>query len=53
MTDPRQVLTVSDADLDDLRARLRGTRWAKPWPVDAWEAGTDGDELRRLVDYWA
>jgi pimeloyl-ACP methyl ester carboxylesterase len=53
MTDPRQVLTVSDADLDDLRARLRGTRWAKPWPVDAWEGGTDGDELRRLVDYWA
>ncbi|WP_028936300.1 epoxide hydrolase family protein [Pseudonocardia spinosispora] len=53
MTDPRQVLAVSDADLDDLRARLRATRWAKPWPVDAWEAGTDGGELRRLVDTWA
>ncbi|OZM77997.1 epoxide hydrolase family protein [Pseudonocardia sp. MH-G8] len=52
MTDPRQVLTVSDADLDDLRARLRGTRWAEPWPVEAWEAGTDGDELRRLVEHW-
>lgn len=47
------MLTVTDADLDDLRARLRDTRWAKPWPVDAWEAGTDGGELRRLVDYWA
>jgi pimeloyl-ACP methyl ester carboxylesterase len=53
MGDARQVLNVSDTDLDDLRARLRGTRWAKPWPVDAWEAGTDGDELHRLVDYWA
>jgi pimeloyl-ACP methyl ester carboxylesterase len=47
------VLNVPDADLDDLRARLRGTRWAEPWPVAAWEAGTDGDELRRLVGYWA
>jgi pimeloyl-ACP methyl ester carboxylesterase len=47
------VLNVPDADLEDLRARLRGTRWAKPWPIAAWEAGTDGDELRRLVDYWA
>jgi len=47
------VLNVPDADLDDLRARLRGTRWAEPWPVAAWQAGTDGDELRRLVGYWA
>jgi len=47
------VLHVSDADLDDLRARLRGTRWAKPWPIAAWEAGTDGAELRRLVHHWA
>lgn len=53
MPDPRQLLEVSDTELADLRARLRGTRWAKPWPVDAWKAGTDGDELRRLVDHWA
>src|SRR4051794_33728582 len=53
MPDPQQVLTVPDADLDDLRARLRGTRWAMPWPVDAWTAGTDSDELRRLVGYWS
>ncbi|MEU3183521.1 epoxide hydrolase [Streptomyces sp. NPDC006923] len=44
---------MPDADLDELRTRLRGTRWAKPWPVAGWEAGTDGEELRRLVDYWA
>lgn len=53
MTDPRPLLEVPDTELADLRARLRGTRWAKPWPLEAWEAGTDGDELRRLVGYWA
>jgi pimeloyl-ACP methyl ester carboxylesterase len=52
MPDLQHVLDVPDADLDDLRARLRGTRWAKPWPVSGWDAGTDGDELRRLVGYW-
>ncbi|MFC1411823.1 epoxide hydrolase family protein [Streptacidiphilus sp. N1-12] len=44
---------MPDAALDDLRARLRGTRWAEPWPVAEWQAGTDPEELRRLVAYWA
>lgn len=47
------MISVPDSDLDDLRTRLRATRFAKPWPVDAWQAGTDGDELRRLVTHWA
>lgn len=47
------VLAVSDAELADLRARLRSTRWAERWPVGGWEAGTDPAELRRLVAYWA
>ncbi|MBL7259550.1 epoxide hydrolase family protein [Paractinoplanes lichenicola] len=47
------MLNVSDADLEDLRARLRATRWAQQWPIAGWEAGFDGDELRRLVEYWA
>ncbi|MCX4649522.1 MULTISPECIES: epoxide hydrolase family protein [unclassified Streptomyces] len=47
------VISVSDAELHDLRARLRATRWAEPWPVKGWEAGTDTTELRRLVAYWA
>ncbi|UXY17895.1 epoxide hydrolase N-terminal domain-containing protein [Streptomyces cynarae] len=29
------------------------TRWAEPWPVNGWEAGTDTTELRRLTAYWA
>ncbi|GAB2605982.1 hydrolase [Paractinoplanes abujensis] len=47
------VLSVSDADLDDLRARLRATRWARQWPTEGWAAGFEGAELRRLVEYWA
>lgn len=47
------VLRISDDDLEALRARLRATRWAEPWPVAGWEAGTDAAELRRLVTYWA
>ncbi|WP_246614342.1 epoxide hydrolase family protein [Paractinoplanes bogorensis] len=47
------MLDVSGADLEDLRSRLRATRWATPWPVPGWTAGTDGDELKRLVGYWA
>ncbi|MED7931945.1 epoxide hydrolase N-terminal domain-containing protein [Nonomuraea sp. LP-02] len=47
------MITVSDADVRDLRARLRATRWAEPWPVGGWQAGTDAAELRRLVTYWA
>ena len=52
-TEARPLLEVPDADLDDLRARLGATRWATPWPLPAWQAGTDGEELRRLVAYWA
>jgi pimeloyl-ACP methyl ester carboxylesterase len=52
-TDARPLIEVPQADLDDLRARLRHTRWARPWPLPAWQAGTDGELLRRLVAYWA
>src|SRR4051794_32202650 len=47
------MIAVGDAELADLRARLESTRWAEPWPVDGWEAGTDPQELRRLTSYWA
>ncbi|WP_435061612.1 epoxide hydrolase family protein [Amycolatopsis thermoflava] len=53
MAGTRAVLDVPDADLEDLRERLRRTRWARPWPAEPWAAGTDGDELRRLTGYWA
>jgi pimeloyl-ACP methyl ester carboxylesterase len=47
------LLQVSQAELDDLRHRLRLTRWPARWPVEPWAAGTDPDELVRLVSYWA
>jgi pimeloyl-ACP methyl ester carboxylesterase len=47
------VLRVSDDELDDLRRRLRATRWPERWPLTGWDAGTEPDELRRLTDYWA
>ncbi|MGH3169615.1 MAG: epoxide hydrolase N-terminal domain-containing protein, partial [Trebonia sp.] len=57
MTGERSVLRVPDADLEELRSRLRGTRWPRPWPAqdgdDGWAAGIDTGELRRLARYWA
>jgi hypothetical protein len=57
MTGERSVLRVTDADLEELRTRLRGTRWPRPWPPQGadggWAAGTDVAELRRLARYWA
>ena len=47
------VLAVGNDELADLRSRLRATRWPPPWPQASWEAGTDPDELRRLVSHWA
>lgn len=41
------------AEIEDLRARLRATRWPDA-PADAgWSLGTDLDYLRELVGYWA
>ena len=44
---------TAPAVLEDLRARLRATRWPDA-PEDAgWSLGTDLDYLRELVAYWA
>ncbi|MFI6704733.1 epoxide hydrolase family protein [Streptomyces sp. NPDC050509] len=53
MTHHPPLLAVTDAELDELRSRLLHTRWPTPWPVDGWEAGTDPEELGRLVTHWA
>jgi len=44
---------VSDEVLDDLRARLRQTRWPNQIPGIDWEQGTELEWLRHLVTYWA
>jgi pimeloyl-ACP methyl ester carboxylesterase len=44
---------VADAVLDDLRLRLRGTRFARVTKEGGWDHGTDPHWLRKLVDYWS
>jgi len=44
---------VADDVLDDLRARLRHTRWPEQMPGIGWEQGTELNWLQRLVSYWA
>lgn len=46
------VPQTTEADLADLRSRLRGTRWPDGLDEDGWSAGTDLGYLRELVDYW-
>lgn len=44
---------VSDAELDDLRARIRNTRWPPAAPGPAWSQGTDLTYLQDLLGHWA
>jgi len=44
---------ITDEVLDDLRARLRQTRWPGQLPAIGWEQGTEQEWLRQLVSYWA
>lgn len=47
------VSRTAPESIEDLRARLRATRWPDA-PEDAgWSLGTDLDYLRELVAYWA
>jgi pimeloyl-ACP methyl ester carboxylesterase len=47
------TIQVEEAVLADLRARIHNTRWPDQLPGMAWEQGTDLDELRPLLAYWA
>jgi pimeloyl-ACP methyl ester carboxylesterase len=44
---------VEDEVLDDLRTRLRHTRWPDQIAGIGWEQGTELDWLQRLVSFWA
>ncbi len=46
------TIDVPQAELDDLRARLRATRWPDA-VTDGWSQGIPPAALRRLTDYWA
>ncbi|NUW39737.1 epoxide hydrolase family protein [Nonomuraea rhodomycinica] len=46
------VIDIPRTDLDDLRDRLRRTRWAGQLP-GGWSRGVPVDHLRELAAYWA
>jgi pimeloyl-ACP methyl ester carboxylesterase len=46
-------IDVPDAVLEDLRERMRRTRWPNQPEGIGWEAGTDLAALRLLLDRWA
>ena len=45
-------LEIVEADLTDLRERLRRTRFPDQAPGDTWAYGASVDYLRSLVGYW-
>ena len=54
--DPRVTpftASVSDTDLDDLKQRLRNTRWPDPEPCEGWDQGIPQSYVQDLANYWA
>jgi epoxide hydrolase len=45
-------IDIPDADLDDLRRRLRQTRWPERQTVDDWSQGIPLAYVRQLCEYW-
>ena len=46
-------IQVADEVLDNLKSRLRGTRWPDQIPGIGWAQGTELDWLQHRVSYWA
>jgi|SRR5215469_1885275 len=44
---------VNDADLEDLKKRLRATRWPEPQTVLDWSQGVPLDYVQQICEYWA
>jgi len=43
---------IDDRDIEDLRRRLRETRWPRSVDGSGWEMGMDAAYLQSLSDYW-
>ena len=48
-----QPIAVADGELDDLRERLRRTRWPERETVDDWSQGIPLDYVQEVCRYWA
>ena len=46
------TVAIPDEDVDDLRRRLKATRFPDDFANDDWKYGTPTAYLRLLVDYW-
>jgi microsomal epoxide hydrolase len=46
-------IAVPQSDVDDLRRRLRQTRWPDHVPGSGWTYGCDLPTMRALVEHWA
>ena len=46
-------IEISDEAIDDLRRRLRATRWPEAEPVDDWSQGIPLAYLQEVCSYWA
>jgi pimeloyl-ACP methyl ester carboxylesterase len=55
-TDPSFIrpfkVTIPEAEIEDLRHRLAGTRWPDPETVDDWSQGVRSEHAKELVRYW-
>lgn len=47
------VIDIPDADIAELKARLRRTRWTDAIPGRGWEDGADVAYMQELCAYWA
>ena len=47
------TIRASDEDLEDLRRRLRATRWPDAETVDDWSQGIPLDYVQEVCRYWA
>jgi pimeloyl-ACP methyl ester carboxylesterase len=46
------TVAIPERDVDDLRQRLRRTRFADDFANESWSYGVPGDYLRSRVEYW-
>lgn len=45
-------INVSDSEIDDLKLRLKDTRWPERATLGGWEQGVPLDYVVELMDYW-
>ena len=47
------MIEITDAEIEDLRRRLKDTRWPDAETVEDWSQGVPVHYQRELVEYWA